>query len=38
LLSEAGLACPSLESYFEHLVRHVVRAIAIAPAKAATVA
>jgi thioester reductase-like protein len=38
LLSEVGLACPPLESYFEQLVRHVLRAIATAPAKTATVA
>jgi thioester reductase-like protein len=34
LLAELGLECPPLDSYFELLVRHVVRAIAIAPAKA----
>jgi thioester reductase-like protein len=38
LLGELGLACPRLESYFEQLVRHVVRAIAIAPAKATPLA
>jgi thioester reductase-like protein len=34
LLGEVGLSCPPLESYFEQLVRHVVRAVSAAPAKA----
>jgi thioester reductase-like protein len=38
LLGELGLACPPLETYFEQLVRHVVRAIAVAPVKATTLA
>jgi thioester reductase-like protein len=34
LLGELGLVCPPLESYFDQLVRHVVRAVSSAPAKA----
>jgi thioester reductase-like protein len=34
LLGELGLSCPPLESYFDQLVRHVVRAVSAAPAKA----
>jgi nucleoside-diphosphate-sugar epimerase len=33
LLGELGLRCPSLESYFDQLVRHVVRAVSASPAK-----
>lgn len=33
ILGQVGLACPPLESYFEQLVRHVVRAVSAAPAK-----
>jgi len=33
LLGQVGLPCPPLTSYFEQLVRHLVRAIAVAPAK-----
>lgn len=36
VLGPLGLGCPSLESYFEQLVRHVVRAVSSAPARAAT--
>jgi thioester reductase-like protein len=35
LLAEVGLDSPQLESYFEQLVRHVAKAIAISPTKAA---
>ena len=35
LLGEQGFVCPSLESYFEQLVRHVAQAIALVPAKVA---
>jgi thioester reductase-like protein len=34
LLGGSGLVCPTLESYFEQLVRHVAQAIAYTPAKA----
>jgi len=34
LLGELGLGCPPLEAYFEQLVRHVVRFVSVAPAKA----
>jgi thioester reductase-like protein len=34
LLGELGLECPPLESYFDQLVRHVVRAVSAAPARA----
>lgn len=35
LLRDAGLVCPSLESYFEHLVRHVAQTLANPPPKVA---
>ena len=35
LLAELGLDCPQLESYFEQLVRHVAKALALPSAKAA---
>lgn len=34
LFGELGLGCPPLESYFDQLVRHVVRSVSAAPAKA----
>jgi hypothetical protein len=34
LLGELGISCPPLETYFDQLVRHVVRAVSAAPAKA----
>ncbi|HTV18407.1 MAG TPA: SDR family oxidoreductase [Polyangiaceae bacterium] len=34
MLGELGLSCPPLESYFDQLVRHVVRAVSAAPARA----